>query len=53
MELTKIAAINCPNFGEYYKQDPVKRSIKNKRKRLAWDEPFLERLLAALCAPTA
>ena len=35
------------------KQDPTKRSIKNKRKRLAWDEPFLERLLAALCAPTA
>ena len=33
------------------KQDPTKRSIKNKRKRLAWDEPFLERLLAALCAP--
>ena len=22
------------------KQDPTKRSIKNKRKRLAWDEPF-------------
>ena len=34
------------------KQDPTKRSIKNKRKRLAWDEPFLERLLAALCPPT-
>ena len=34
------------------KQDPTKRSIKNKRKRFAWDEPFLERLLAALCAPT-
>ena len=34
------------------KQDPTKRSIKNKRKRLAWDEPFLERLLAALCQPT-
>ena len=33
------------------KQDPTKRSIKNKRKRLAWDEPFLERLLAALCQP--
>ena len=33
------------------KQDPTKRSIKNKRKRLAWDEPFLERLLAALCPP--
>lgn len=33
------------------KQDPTKRSSKNKRKRLAWDEPFLERLLAALCAP--
>lgn len=33
------------------KQDPTKRSIKNKRKRLAWDEPFLERLLANLCAP--
>lgn len=35
------------------KQDPTKRSIKNKRKRLAWDEPFLERLLAALCGPAA
>ena len=35
------------------KQDPIKRSIKNKRKRLAWDEPFLERLLQALCQPTA
>lgn len=35
------------------KQDPAKRSIKNKRKRLAWDEPFLETLLAALCLPTA
>lgn len=35
------------------KQDPTKRSIKNKRKRLAWDEPFLERLLAALCAPNS
>ena len=35
------------------KQDPTKRSIKNKRKRLAWDEPFLERLLAALCQPPA
>lgn len=34
------------------KQDPTRRSIKNKRKRLAWDEPFLERLLAALCPPT-
>lgn len=33
------------------KQDHTKRSIKNKRKRLAWDEPFLECLLAALCAP--
>ena len=33
------------------KQDTTKRSIKNKRKRLAWDEPFLERLLAALCQP--
>lgn len=34
------------------KQDPTpRRSIKNKRKRLAWDEPFLERLLAALCTP--
>lgn len=32
------------------KQDPAKRSIKNKRKRLAWDEPFLEHLLTALCA---
>jgi predicted transposase YbfD/YdcC len=35
------------------KQDPTKRSIKNKRKRLAWDEPFLERLLAALCQDPA
>jgi hypothetical protein len=33
------------------KQDPTKRSIKNKRKCLACDEFFLERLLAALCAP--
>lgn len=33
------------------KQDPAKRSIKNKRKRLAWDELFLERLLAAICQP--
>lgn len=33
------------------KQDPTKRSIKNKRKRLAWDEPFLGRLLAAICQP--
>lgn len=33
------------------KQDPAKRSIKNKRKRLAWDESFLEILLAALCQP--
>jgi hypothetical protein len=33
------------------KQDPTKHRIKNKRKHLAWDEPFLERLLAALCAP--
>ena len=33
------------------KQDPTKRCIKNKHKRLAWDEPFLERLLAALCPP--
>ena len=33
------------------KQDPNKRSIKNKRKRLAWNELFLERLLAALCPP--
>ena len=33
------------------KQDPTKRSIKNKRKRLAWDEPFLEKILAALCQP--
>lgn len=38
-------ALNLP------KQDPTKRSIKNKRKRLAWDEPFLESLLAALYAP--
>ena len=29
------------------KQDPAKRSINNKHKRLAWDEPFLETLLAA------
>jgi len=35
------------------KQDPTKRSGKNKRKRFAWDEPFLERLLAARCAPAA
>ena len=34
------------------KLDPTKRSIKNKRKRLAWDESFLEALLAALCQPT-
>ena len=33
------------------KQDPTKRSIKNKRKRLAWDELFLEGLLGALCHP--
>ncbi len=33
------------------KPDPTKRSIKNKRKRLAWDESLLERLLAALCVP--
>lgn len=33
------------------KLDPTKRSIKNKRKRLAWDEPFLEAMLAALCQP--
>ena len=33
------------------KPDPTKRSIKNKRKRLVWDESFLERLLAALCQP--
>ena len=33
------------------KLDPTKRSIKNKRKRLAWDEPFLASLLAALCQP--
>lgn len=33
------------------KQDPTKRSINNKRKRLAWDEFFLEALLAVLCTP--
>ena len=37
----------------FLKQGPTKRSSKNKRKRLAWDEPFLERLLAALCGPAA
>lgn len=34
------------------KPDPTKRNIKKKRKRLAKDEFFLERLLAALCQPT-
>ena len=33
------------------KQDPTKRSIQNKRKRLAWNGPFLERPLAARCRP--
>ena len=34
------------------KPDPTNRNIKNKRKRLAKDELFLERLLAALCQLT-
>ena len=34
------------------KPDPTKRNIKKKRKRLAKDEFFLERLLAALCQLT-
>ena len=33
------------------KQDPAKRNIKNERKRLAWDESFLEILLPAFCQP--
>lgn len=40
----------APNLLE---QDPTKRSSKNKRKRLARDETFLEHLLEALCQPTA
>ena len=40
----------APNLLE---QDPTKRSSKNKRKRLARDEIFLEHLLEAFCPPTA
>ena len=33
------------------KLDLTKRGIKNKRKRLAWDEPFLAAMLTVICQP--
>lgn len=46
LTLVRKMALNLLKF------DPTKRSIKNKRKRLAWDEPCLAAMLTVICQPT-